>query len=167
MSPTHPLFVFPVAIAGALTAWLVIWKRGIVPVYRFFNRMYRMSERVIEEFTPNGGGTMRTAIDAKADKADVERVEAGVLEAIRIARSNHDEMVQTSAIVHEHLEHVAWHNERADVLARLRLVEAKQESFRRGIIEALRPIEDAPGAFGSIVRDITSALGLETDDRKD
>lgn len=73
MDYEHPLIALPIVAAAALAAYLTIWKRLIIPIYRFFRRMAHILERLNDEFAANGGGTMRDAINDI--QARVERLE--------------------------------------------------------------------------------------------
>lgn len=150
----HPFIVYPSAIAGALITWQIIWKRGIIPVYHFLRKTITLIDRITDEFTPNGGDSLRDRVDSKADKADVKRIEDGVLEAIRIGTDNQESLAE----VHAHVEGFTWQAERHEVLTRLKLVEERQEVVRVAIMEALRPVATADGAFGSLIQQVITAL---------
>lgn len=151
MTVTHPFVAIPLAIAALITAWAVIWKRGVVPCYQFFARITYMLGRIEDEFAPNGGNSLRDQVDHKADKNDIGRLEAGMLEAIRIGSENQDTLTELNNRNH-------WHVDRPEVLARLRLVEQRQEQVRVSILAALAPVAKTEGAFGTLITQVLEAL---------
>lgn len=158
LSPTHPLVAIPAAAAAALLAWKVIWQQGVVPFWRFCRRLVATLDAIAEEFKPNGGGSMRDAIDTKADKADVLRIENGVIEAIRIGHANNEALASYGQTLDAHLQQTAWHEDRDAVLARLAVMEDRQRRVTQGVVASLRPIEDAGGALGTIVSRVIDSL---------
>lgn len=151
LTANHPLIAIPAAIAAALLAWQIIWKRGIKPLIRLGQSIIRIAEatpvlvQIAEEFQPNGGGSLRDTVD---------RIETSTVEAVKIGTENQVALAESLPVFAKHLEQVAWHTERADVMARLSLIERRQEAIRVGITRTLVPIMDAPGSIGTIVRQV-------------
>ena len=134
-APVNELLAVLLAVSAGLLAWLVVWQKGIVPVYRTTKRLVRGIDRIAdatpvlisiaEEFQPNGGHSLRDAVDGKADKADVQRIEDGVLEAIRIGKASMETVIESSDQLTAHLALVSWASERTEVLERLDRIEAR------------------------------------------
>jgi hypothetical protein len=51
-----------ITVAAVLTALGVIWKKGIMPIYRFAKTVEKHVSFVESQMTPNGGSSMRDAI---------------------------------------------------------------------------------------------------------
>lgn len=170
-----PILAGLVAISVALAAWQVIWKRGIVPTWNFCARFFRAVIRIAdatpvligiaEEFEPNGGNSLRDAVDRKADKADMQRIEAGVLEAIRIGNVNTEHLLESGDRLHEHLQQVSWASERAGVLADLELVKRTQDGLIGGVAAALRGAADPLQARDLVLAALERPPEAGTDDR--
>lgn len=114
-----PVVSVPAAVAAALVAYGIIYRKGIKPLLHFFHAIGRIADAtpilvtMAEEFHPNGGGSLRDIVD---------RIEAKVDEAVVVAETTKTHL---DARLEEHLRLPAWHRERDSVLARLTRLEAQ------------------------------------------
>lgn len=88
-----------IAVAALLGAWQVIWKRGLLPLYT----AARIWERVAEEFSPNGGNSMRDQIDKIRDT---------VTEIDRRWEERSGKLDLVAAKLDDHLARAQWWQER-------------------------------------------------------
>lgn len=115
-----PVVSIPAAIAALLIAYGVIWRKGLVPIYHFFQDVKRIAVatpilvEIAEEFRPNGGNSLRDV---------VERIESKVDDAVIVAETTKTTLEDRWE---EHLTLPAWHQERDDVLSRLRRLEEQE-----------------------------------------
>lgn len=61
---------WPIVAAALLIAYLTLWRRGVMPLFRFARRFIRAAIDIADtvpvllaEFRPNGGGSLRDAVD--------------------------------------------------------------------------------------------------------
>lgn len=112
-----PVVAIPAAVAALLIAYSVIWRKGIIPIYHFFQDVKRIAVatpilvEIAEEFRPNGGNSLRDV---------VERIESKVDDAVVVAETTKTTVDERWE---EHLRLPAWNTERDDVLHRIRLLE--------------------------------------------
>ena len=148
-------------LAATLGALYTIWKRGIVPLHRFAKSVERIAEatptliNIAEEFNQDGGTTLRDTVDRIEGRG--ERLEQGMIEALRIANETTERLIEQGDIFHEHLSRPAWSDERADVLHRLEFVEQRQERIVTNMIALLSTAADQYPLAAIIATAITDA----------
>jgi len=163
MSPDNKFVLTLVAIAAGISALYVIWRKAIVPFFRGVARLIKGIDRIAdatpvllgiaEEFRPNGGHSLRDVVDSIERKQD---------DWVHMA---HD----TNSALTAHLEKVSWASERAEVFARLALMEAsihRTEGRQRRLIEGvIAAMQGHEGDFQLLVEGISHALngGSEED----
>lgn len=129
VSLENPVISGLIAVAAVLTAWYVIWKRAFVPLGRFIRAVDEIAAatpvlvEIAHEFRPNDGQTLRDTVD---------RVEAGMLEAIRLGRVNEDHLIESGERLHD-----SWTADRDRILAALAVIEDRQTRFASGVAQAL------------------------------
>ncbi len=117
---SSPWVTIPVALASLLIAYGVIWRKGLVPLGRFFRNVSRIAEAtptlvlIAEEFHPNGGNSLRDTVD---------RIEAKVDATVELSADTRSTVERR---LDEHLALRSWDSERDEVLGQLRAMETRQ-----------------------------------------
>jgi hypothetical protein len=136
-----------VIVAAALGAVWTIWKKGVQPTVGFFRAVERIAEAtptlvtIAEEFNPNGGGSLRDAVDRIETKVD--QAAAKVEEAAEMTFAHRATLDQMAMRLEGHLSLPAWNQEREEVLARLGALVERQAFMISAIIDVLR-MTDSP-----------------------
>lgn len=132
-----PIAWLIVAAAG-VTAALTIWRKVIIPFAKLVGAINRIADAtpvlidIAEEFRPNGGSSLRDTVD---------RIETGMVEAVKIGHDNTERLILSGDQMHEHLRRVAWADERAEIIARLSLMEDRQARLIDGVLSLLATAE--------------------------
>lgn len=147
-----------ILVAAVLTAAITIWRKGILPLWRLASRLSADIQRIAEatpvlvdiaeEFQPNGGSTLRDTVDRI--EANGKRLEDGVLEAIRIG--------------HENSARLGESGDTASVLARLDVLERRQDRLIGGVLRLLTN-SDAPlaKAAAQVIEEAVTGVEEVTD----
>ncbi len=132
-----------VIVAAALGALAVIWRKGLLPVVKFFRAVDRIAEampvliEIADEFKPNGGASLRDSFD---------RIEVSMVEGRAVAVEERAAMTTSLERIgrqlDEHLALPSWASERGEVLPRLAAVIERQAFVIATIVEVLREADN-------------------------
>lgn len=80
-----PIVSIPAAVATVLVAYGVIYRKGIIPIYHFFQNVGRIADStptligIAEEFKGNGGHSLRDTVDRIESKIESKMDEHAAL----------------------------------------------------------------------------------------